>query len=174
MLQHLYDDVLNAGRIWGVRTLEEDWFGQMWDGLHCLRSNITLASTWMLYLYQGAARNGMTLQQCTTYPRHVMMGLQMPAATQQRVSNDYRPGEDHWQIGITSLWVNALGQRPFKDCFWSTDSKQYCSDYYRGEYCSDYYRGEYCSDYYRSEYCSDYYRGEYCSNYYRGEYCTLK
>lgn len=42
---------------------------------------------------------------------------------QARVSEDYHPGGDQWRIGVTSLFVGALGMRPSKDTFWTVKTQ---------------------------------------------------
>lgn len=42
---------------------------------------------------------------------------------QVRVSDDYHPGGEQWRIGVTSLFVGALGMRPFKDTFWTVKNQ---------------------------------------------------
>ena len=42
---------------------------------------------------------------------------------QARVSDDYRAGSDQWQIGVISVFTQALGIAPFKDTFWTTKTQ---------------------------------------------------
>ena len=37
------------------------------------------------------------------------------------MSDDYHPGNRQWDIGISSIYSNALGLAPFKDVFWTTE-----------------------------------------------------
>ena len=39
---------------------------------------------------------------------------------QARATGDYQPGNDNWKIGVSSLFVDAIGVAPFKDNFWTT------------------------------------------------------
>ena len=39
---------------------------------------------------------------------------------QARASGDYRPNNDNWKIGVSSIFADALGLAPFKDNFWTT------------------------------------------------------
>ncbi|CAF4210806.1 unnamed protein product, partial [Rotaria sordida] len=57
-------------------------------------------------------------------PRHILSALQIPRVTQARASTDYALHLDgkaqQWTIGISSMFVDAIGLAPFKDVFWST------------------------------------------------------
>ena len=37
-----------------------------------------------------------------------------------RSSDDYLSLDNQWDIGMTAIWVHALGLAPFKDTFWTT------------------------------------------------------
>lgn len=40
--------------------------------------------------------------------------------SQARVTPDFSSRDDQWKIGVTSMFVNALGIMPYKDTFWTT------------------------------------------------------
>ncbi len=48
--------------------------------------------------------------------------------SQTRASGDYQPGNEQWAIALNAMWFYALGQRPFKDNYWSTKDQQ-CPKY---------------------------------------------
>lgn len=130
----------------------------MFDGLEILQSNVTIGRMWLNQMARGLYENSILLQQCTSYPRHVLAGLEMGLVTQvpawvydvpyqrklgnvtecdfhmlhflqkQRVSMDFALSKDNWKIGISSLWVSALGQRPFKDIF-RAEGREHSSTY---------------------------------------------
>ena len=54
----------------------------MFDGLSILQTNVTIGRQWMLQMAEGVKQNGVTMQQCTAYPRHTLMGLEIPVVTQ--------------------------------------------------------------------------------------------
>ncbi|ELU18803.1 hypothetical protein CAPTEDRAFT_226734 [Capitella teleta] len=126
--QDIWLDVLSEARQWGLFFYEQDWLGQMFDGLDILKTNVTVGRTWLLQMAEGLKRNNLFMQQCTSHPRHVLTGLEMDIVTQQRVTMDYADVAYNWQAGVTGLWVSALGQRPFKDVFW-TAGNQSCPKY---------------------------------------------
>ena len=69
-------------------------------------------------------QQGLSIQYCMTYPRHVIQSAEIAAVTQMRVSEDYTPGNSQWHIGITSMLAYALALSPSKDTFWSTQYQQ--------------------------------------------------
>ena len=42
---------------------------------------------------------------------------------QARASGDYKPGNDQWMIGISSILAHAMAIAPFKDNFWTTTTQ---------------------------------------------------
>jgi len=53
----------------------------MFDGLNILQTNVTIGDQWMRFMGEGAALNDLTIELCTTYPRHNLAALEMPAVT---------------------------------------------------------------------------------------------
>lgn len=39
------------------------------------------------------------------------------------MSDDYKPGNNEWKIGVTSIFAHHLGIAPFKDNFWTTKNQ---------------------------------------------------
>ena len=50
-----------------------------------------------------------------------MQSVEMYAVTNARVSGDYQPGNDDWDIGTSSILAHALGIAPSKDNYWTTE-----------------------------------------------------
>ena len=61
---------------------------------------------------------------CMSYPRDIMTSVRLEAVTQARASHDYHPGNDQWQIGISSIFIGAVDLGPSKDSYWSMDAPQ--------------------------------------------------
>ena len=55
-----------------------------------------------------------------SYSRHMMQSVEIENVVSIRASDDYQPGNDQWDIGLTDIWTYALGLAPFKDTFWTT------------------------------------------------------
>jgi len=118
--QQIWFDILKVARDWNLIMFEQDWLGQMFDGLSILQTNVTIGRQWMLQMAEGVMQSGLVMEQCTAYPRHTLMGLEIPVVTQQRVTMDYQLTDNNWRTGVNSLWVYSLGQIPYKDIFWTT------------------------------------------------------
>ena len=87
-----------------------------------LLENATLARAWLMQMGAAAQRAGLTVQYCMPSARHLLASLEIPAVTQARASDDYKPSDDteQWRIGGQSALMDALGLAPSKDGFWST------------------------------------------------------
>jgi hypothetical protein len=59
-------------------------------------------------------------------PLHVLQAVEVHAVTQSRVTIDYNPGNDQWQVGFPSILAWAVGIYPFKDDFWTTPNQPGC------------------------------------------------
>jgi hypothetical protein len=91
-----------------------------------LQTNATLARDWLLQMGRGAQKNGLSIQYCMAWARHLLQSLESPAVTQSRASNDYHPAsltENQWTIGVTSILLDAIGLRPSKDNYQSRVSE---------------------------------------------------
>ena len=91
-----------------------------------LQTNATLARDWLLQMGRGAQANGITIQYCMAWVRHLLQSLESPAVTNSRASNDYHPASlalNQWAIGVTSILLDALGLRPSKDNYQSKVSE---------------------------------------------------
>lgn len=72
----------------------------------------------------AAEREGLNVQYCMSWPRHIMQSVEIPAVTQARASDDYMANiSDQWNVGTTSIFAHALGIAPSKDNYWSTASQ---------------------------------------------------
>ena len=43
---------------------------------------------------EGARKNGLTIQYCMPYMRHLLQSVEIPVVTQARASDDYQPGNE--------------------------------------------------------------------------------
>ncbi|KAK7098683.1 uncharacterized protein [Littorina saxatilis] len=112
-------DLFNQARLWGVSVYEQDFLDVEFGTMNATQSTVDVAKTWLMQMGQAARATGLTIQYCMSNPRHAMQSLEIPAVTHARVSVDYRPGLDQWQIGVTSILAHALGLAPWKDNFWT-------------------------------------------------------
>ncbi|ESO88546.1 hypothetical protein LOTGIDRAFT_234457 [Lottia gigantea] len=109
-----WDFLFTRGKTWGMKMYEQFMF------LEKMKSNLTLATTWLDSMATSAENNGMSIQYCMTQSRMAFQSLQYSPVTQARVSDDYHLLDDQWKIGISSLFAHAMGVRPSKDTFWTT------------------------------------------------------
>ncbi|XP_067662767.1 uncharacterized protein [Haliotis asinina] len=118
--ERFWQDLMSSARQWGLVVFEEDFLDSQFDALTPLHTDVNLGRQWLLEMGNAAAKNGLRIQYCMTYPRHALQSLEIPVVTQARASRDYHPGSDHWKIGLTSLLAWAIGLAPYKDNFWTT------------------------------------------------------
>eukprot|EP01060_Flectonema_neradi_P022193 TRINITY_DN3046_c2_g1_i1.p1 TRINITY_DN3046_c2_g1~~TRINITY_DN3046_c2_g1_i1.p1 ORF type:complete len:565 (+),score=113.29 TRINITY_DN3046_c2_g1_i1:50-1696(+) len=122
--QAFWDWLLGSSKSWGLRVYEQDWLHNEFTKLNATLSSATLARQWLLQMGTAASRNDLTIQYCMAYPRHIVQSVEVQAVSQVRASHDYRPGNDQWQpLGITGILTYALGLKPSKDNFWTTDAQ---------------------------------------------------
>lgn len=118
--QEFWDFLLSEARKWGLRTYEQDWLYNEFSEMNCTLESATLARQWLLQMGNAAEKNGLTIQYCSSWCRHMMQSIEIQAVTQARASDDYHPGNDQWKLGLSSILAHAIGVRPTKDNFWST------------------------------------------------------
>ncbi|XP_046547869.1 uncharacterized protein LOC124257772 [Haliotis rubra] len=118
--ERFWDDLLAESRDWGLFVYEQDYLNEEFEQIQKLLTDIDLGRQWLTQMGNGAAKNGLTIQYCMSYPRHMLQSLEIPVVTQARVSHDNRPDTDNWKIGVTSLFSWSIGIAPFKDNFWTT------------------------------------------------------
>ena len=111
---------------WNLSVYEQDWLDTEYEGLKELRSDLILGRTWLQQMGEAAHDLNLTIQYCMPWPRHIMQSLEIPAVTQVRVSDDYRPGNSQWKIGDTTMLAHALGLASFKDNFHSSPIEKGC------------------------------------------------
>ena len=75
---------------------------------------MSLERSWLVQMGEGAAQNGINILYCMALTRHMLQSLEIENVVSFRASDDYKPGNGQWQIGLTSAWINAVGLAPFK------------------------------------------------------------
>ena len=88
--------------------------------MNIFEEDLELERNWLLQMGAGAARNDINILYCMSYSRHMMQSVEIDNVVSIRVSNDYQPGNNQWDIGLTDIWTWAIGLAPFKDTFWTT------------------------------------------------------
>ncbi|XP_071834017.1 uncharacterized protein [Apostichopus japonicus] len=118
-----WDYLMSSSKEWGLFLYEQDWLNQQFESMDATLENITVGRTWMMGIAYGAMKNDMYLQFCMPMARHLLQSVEIPQLTQARASGDYQPGNDQWDIGLTSIMHHAIRIRPFKDNFWTTTTQ---------------------------------------------------
>ncbi|XP_046547847.1 uncharacterized protein LOC124257764 isoform X1 [Haliotis rubra] len=118
--ERFWTDLLANARKWGLFVYEQDYLDDEFTQIQTFLTDIDLGRQWLTQMGNGAAKNGLTIQYCMSYPRHMLQSLEIPVVTQSRASFDYHPGSTNWRIGVSSLFAWAIGVTPFKDNFWTT------------------------------------------------------
>ncbi|XP_059175577.1 uncharacterized protein LOC131955455 [Physella acuta] len=116
-------DLFNMTQQWGPFIMyEQDWLDKETDENKILQSDLFVGRRWLVGMGKGAeAYKTIGIQYCMSYSRHILQSLEIPTVTQARVSGDYQPGGRQWDIGISSMFADAVGVAPFKDTFWTTE-----------------------------------------------------
>lgn len=123
--QKFWDDLFKTAAQWGLKVYEQDWlFNEFYIYVKQMVENVDLGKTWLHQMGKAASLNGLTVQYCMPYVRHLLQSVEIASVTQARASDDYvvypHEGTPNWRIGGQSLLIEALGLAPSKDGFWST------------------------------------------------------
>ena len=118
-------DFLTEARGWGLVLYEQDWLNVQTLTFRPTRTDINLGENWLKSMGAAAEQVGINIQYCMSLPRHILQALEIPRVTHARASDDYAvhlrdPKKSTWNIGVTSLFADAVGIAPFKDVLWST------------------------------------------------------
>eukprot|EP00127_Corallochytrium_limacisporum_P006483 Clim_evm14s229 gene=Clim_evmTU14s229 len=117
-----------------IGVYEQDWLDEQMKRTELVRQDAEAGDRWMRSMGKGAIEQGVEIQLCMVYPRHVLSAVSMasangrggsgpvtPVVTHIRGSDDYQPGNQQWQgLGLSSYFIFAVGAKPFKDTLWST------------------------------------------------------
>ena len=114
-----FDDAVR----WGATCIEQDWMLMYWFGVRGLRNEPDRAAEWQRALNDHANATGVGLIWCMATPADLVLAASLDRVVAVRTCDDYRFAEDPaflwtWFLTVNRL-ANALGLRPFKDCFFS-------------------------------------------------------
>jgi hypothetical protein len=118
-------DLFTEGHNWGLVSYVQDWLATQTREFYPTRTDINLGEQWLTSMGAAAEQVGINIQYCSSLPRHFLQALQIPRVTHARASDDYavslmNRNRPQWNIGITSMFLDAIGIAPFKDVLWST------------------------------------------------------
>jgi hypothetical protein len=120
-----WTDFFVEAQKWGLILYEQDWLVTQTVEFLPTRTDIHIGHQWLMSMGEAADKQGINIQYCMGLSRHILQALQIPRVTNTRVSGDYAshltdPKSSQWDIGISSMFADAIGLAPFKDVFWST------------------------------------------------------
>ena len=122
--QEFWDWLLSDASKWGLRTYEQDWLYNEFSEMNYTLSSPTAARQWLIQMGTAAEKQGLTVQYCMSWSRHILQSVELQAVTQARASDDYHPGNEQWEpLGLTGMFAHAIGIKPTKDNFWSTQGE---------------------------------------------------
>jgi hypothetical protein len=118
-------DLFTQARDWGLVLYEQDWLNVQTEEFSPTNTDIYLGHQWLTSMGEAAEKTGINIQYCMSLPRHILTALEIPHVTHARASGDYaghltNPKSSQWNMGISSMFADAIGLAPFKDVFWST------------------------------------------------------
>ena len=121
-------DLFVEARKWGLVSYVQDWLSPQTREFWPLRTDINLGRRWLTSMGTGAGQVGINIQYCMSLPRHLLQALEIPRVTHARASDDYAvslmdQSKSNWNIGITSMFTDALGIAPFKDVLWTVEEQ---------------------------------------------------
>lgn len=121
-------DFFAEARTWGLVTYVQDWLEPQTRDFSPTRTDINIGEQWLKSMGAGAEQIGMNIQYCMSLPRHFLQALGISRVTHARASADYAVSlmnhvRSQWQIGITSMFLDAIGIAPFKDVLWTASTQ---------------------------------------------------
>ena len=116
----------------GMTVYWQDFLSTATSSVEMLWTSPTLGRQWLTQMGRACSDNGVTIQYCMSYGRHVLQSVEVPAVTQIRASDDYHCN-DNWKIGLSAILMWSMGLAPSKDNYRSTDHQlpmSHCNEEY--------------------------------------------
>ena len=106
----------------GGNAYEVDFMNELYLGIPEFRRTLDAATVWQQGINQAGALKDVRTQFCMMQPSDLLNTLQFSHVTNGRASPDYA-SNSNWFIGGSSMLFWAVGMRPSKDNFWSSDDQ---------------------------------------------------
>lgn len=119
----------DSKKSWDLKLYEQDWLDHQFEQMSCTLENVTVARRWLMDMGKGAMQNNLPIQYCMPLAKHLLQTVEIPHVTQARASDDYHPGNEQWNIGLSSIIYHALDLRPFKDNFRTNPANDHSPKY---------------------------------------------
>ena len=101
-------------------TYEIDFLFFQFNGVEAWRQSLDAFPQYFKALGSEATAAGVAVELCMAYPLHVLSAVMLPAVTSTRASIDY-DWITNCDIGVSSFLAWAVGIRPSKDAFMSSN-----------------------------------------------------
>lgn len=106
----------------GGYSYEIDFMAELFLGIPEFRQNYNWSAQFLHGMNAAGANTKTPIQFCMMQPSDLLMSIQLDYVTNGRASPDYAT-PDNTFIGHSSLLFMAVGMRPSKDNFWTTDGE---------------------------------------------------
>lgn len=120
-----WDYIFGNASGWGLNTIKQDHINEQLLDMNATLADVTTARLWLLNEGRGAYHHGINIEYCMDYTSVLLTSLENPTATHSRAGGDYLPGgaSSQWRIGVTSIFLWAIGLYPDKDTFYTTTTE---------------------------------------------------
>ena len=119
--EEFYTDFMSIGLGYGMASFEPDFMQQNFACVKEFVSNVSASPAWLRGMGTAALKLNLPVQFCMATPTDLLEAVSLPAVTNFRASNDFFYGTS-WDLGLSSLLIWALGSKPSKDTFWTSDN----------------------------------------------------
>lgn len=118
-----YTKVFKYAHAHGGVGYEVDFMSNLFIDVPEFRRTLDASTQWQRGMNHAGLDTNTTIQFCMMQPSDLLNSLQFNAVTNGRASDDYAEA-GNWDIGGSSLLFWAMGMRPSKDNFWSSDGQR--------------------------------------------------
>jgi hypothetical protein len=120
-----WDYIFGNASGWGLNTIKQDHINEQILDMEATLTDVTTARDWLLNEGKGAYHHGIHIEYCMDWTSILLTSLENPTATHARAGDDYVPkyAYKQWRIGVTSMFLWAIGLYPDKDTFYSTTTE---------------------------------------------------
>lgn len=114
----------------GLIVYEQDWMSTPLSRMNVTHSNYSVSDEWLELMNGGAESAHTWLQWDTAFPSEILFSVKVDRVSHGSVGPDYQPGNSQWDDGLSNMLFDAVGIKPWKDMFWTTEEQPGCPDQY--------------------------------------------
>ena len=127
--EKFYDDIMSNGN-WtpepGLIIYEQDWMSMPLIRMNVTHSNYSVGMEWLQFMNAGAETAHTWIQWDTAFPSQIMFSAKVSRVSHGSAGPDYQPGNSQWDDGLSNMLFDAVGIKPWKDTFWTTEKQPGC------------------------------------------------